>query len=152
MVAYLGFADRTYGRIAAGSLARYRRQRRVQLTIGEVRQGSMLLVIREAANAVFSAHGLILTGLALKYLPDLVRAPATSYRDYQEGRLIRAKRERLAHRVASDKLLRELTRKDLSQILGVLTKIYEVELGGTTGAQKFARNSIEDVRINERDE
>src|SRR5204863_10068495 len=76
-------------------------------------------------------------GLALKYLPDLIRAPASAYRDIQEGRHTTAKRKRLLARAAADERLAKLDKKTLGQLASILTRVYEMEERHIASSQKF---------------
>jgi len=145
--AYLAFADRVYGRVKFGSLRPYVRKERAQLTVAEARTGSLVLVITEIVDALASPHGLILTALTLKYLPDVIKAPAAAYRDYEQGRLHRAERKRLLALMSADETLQPLEAKVLSQLTGVLSKIYELEQHRLASAQNFAIRSVLDVQL-----
>lgn len=145
--AYLAFADRVYGRVKFGTLRRYARRERDQLTIAEARSGSLILLIKEVVDALASPQGIILTGLALKYLPEVIKAPAAAYRDYEQGRLHRAERKRLSTLASADDSLSGLQPKELSQLAAVLSKLYELEQHRITSAQSFAIKSVLDVQV-----
>jgi hypothetical protein len=147
LAAYLAFADRVYGRLSFGSLRRYARRERDQLTISEARTGSLILLIKEVVDALASPQGIILTGLALKYLPEVIKAPAAAYRDYEQGRLHRAERKRLLALASTDDALRVLQPRELSQLTAVLLKIYELEQHRLASAQSFAIRSVLDVEL-----
>jgi hypothetical protein len=144
--AYLAFGDRIYGRLTFESLQKYRRAWSDQLEM-DVRAGSLLLVLREAIDAALSPPGLILTGLALKYLPDLIRAPASAYRDYEQGRLLRAERQRITERAEVDPVLGRLRRKDILGITSVLARLYGLEQHRAASAQRFSLRSVQEVII-----
>ena len=145
--AYLGLADRVYGRLVFGSLKRYARRRNEHFTISEIRRGSLVLVVREVLDTLTSPAGLILTGLALKYLPEVIKAPAVAYRDYQQAKLHRAERRRLEARASIDEDLGKLSVTELNQLTRVLTKIYDIEQSKLLSAQQFAIRSVIEVRI-----
>jgi hypothetical protein len=146
LASYLAFADRTYGRFVYGSLERYRR-RKSRLEIAEVRRGSVLLVLKEAAESVSSAHGLAFTALVLKFLPDVIKAPAAAYRDFEEARFRRAERKRLAQRAEASSALQHVDSGDLRQILSAMLDAYATEYSRISGAQDFAVRAVEAVQI-----
>jgi hypothetical protein len=107
----------------------------------------LIFFIKEVVNALASPQGIILTGLALKYLPEVIKAPAAAYRDYEQGRLNRAERKRLSTLASADDSLSALQPRQLSQLAAVLSKIYESEQHRITSAQNFAIKSVLDVRV-----
>jgi hypothetical protein len=143
---YLSFADRTYGRLLCGSLERYRRGKS-QLRLTEAREGSILLILREAIEVFSSPHALALTALVLKLLPDVIKAPSAAYRDYEEGRLRRAERKRLAQRAETIPALQALQSAELRQILNAVLDAFAKESNRVAAVQDFAIRTVVDVQM-----
>lgn len=147
LAAYLAFADRVYGRLSFESLDKYARRRRSHLRIHEIRRGSVVLILREFAKAASSPYGIVLTGLVLRYLPDIIKAPAAAYRDYEEARYRRAERKHLLQRAEADPLLAKSDAKDVRQIATTVFEAYELERTRLGGPQSFSMSSVESVRL-----
>src|ERR1044071_5959463 len=67
--AYLMLADRTYGRLITDDLRSYSRTRYRQLRLSEIREGSIVLSITEAASQLREAAPYIVLVWFLRYLP-----------------------------------------------------------------------------------
>jgi hypothetical protein len=116
--AYLTLVDRAYGRISPFGLWTYSRRPAEQLRVSQVRQGSIELIIEKILETSSQASPLIFLYLLFKYFPGIVKAASEGYRNYEDGRLSRAKRKEIEKRDTSSgqRLIKENdTRKSQSQ-------------------------------------
>lgn len=172
---YLDLIDRSYGRLAVGDLYSYARRRSEHLRLAEVRQGSLELVFSTALHAL-DAPTVLTLWMLLKYLPDLSRAAGDfaarageAYRDYEEGRLVRAQRREMERgrdaptlapaakanlraAVRADEDLATLTPERRRQLIRLLDVLYASEERELPSATRFAENSVMDVRLRVNDE
>ncbi len=150
MAAYLVVIDN--GRLSRRGLASYVRVRRSQLHISSVRQGSVELVIQELSSHSTSLIALAVLRCFLKYLPGGLREIAAAYRDYEEGLMVRARRQELRHQIRQDEELSALDDKRKKEIAAFLDALYYQERRHLPAAKRFAELYVRRVILQLSDE
>jgi len=157
---YLQLADRAFGRMATADLYEYSRTPAAQLKVAQFRRGSLETIFSAALESV-DAQNLLVLWLLLKYLPHGVRNSVAAYRDYEEARYTRARRqelanierERLRNVIRADPELQHLTPERVRQIARLLEALYSAERRQLPAAIRFATNYVHRIwlRIGNRD-
>jgi hypothetical protein len=80
--AYLRVIDGFYGQLQTTGYLSYAHQPHQQLRISEIKQGSLDFIIQEIFSAATNPY-LIVVWLALKYLPNVIKASADVARAYR---------------------------------------------------------------------
>lgn len=146
--AFLGFIDGIYGRLSKEGIRSYSSRKHHHLEITQVRQGSWELVL----EGVISKHHqhaelLVIIWLAVKYLPPAVQSIASSYREYEEGRLAREQRRKIRHGIESDELMKEIPVTRKKELTALLNSVYEKEKKVLHRVSRFIDGRLIDVFI-----
>lgn len=146
--AFLAFIDGIYGRLSKKGFRSYSSRKYHHLEITQVRQGSWELVL-EGVVSRYQQHAelLVVIWLAVKYLPPAVHSIASSYREYEQGRLAREQRRQIRHRIESDELMKDLPATRKREITALLNSIYEKEKRGLHRVSRFIDGRLIDVFI-----
>jgi hypothetical protein len=150
----LGFVDRTYGRLSPRGIRSYARREDEQVRISEVRSGSYELIIETLANNTEAVTSLVVISLLIKYLPGALESLSASYKDIEEGRYTREKRNQLRKQIEEDDNLQSLSRNKQDQLVEYLDHLYERDRKHLKNVGMFSMQSVIDVliRIAKKDE
>lgn len=140
---YLGLIDNTYGRLSYRGLRSYAHTHREQLKISSIKASSIELILSEAVTELDSTTRLIVIYLMLRYLPH---SWAAAYRDYEEGRFTRARRQSLRRQIQNDEELATLDHERKNQLVRFLDSCYQRERQ-TPKAREFDSRYIEEITI-----
>jgi hypothetical protein len=140
---YLSTIDGFYGRLYPKGFYSYVHKIDQQLQISEVRKGSTDFIITQVAQTIESQRDIIVFYLSLKLLPTITKA----YKNYEEARLARINRIRIAREMKRDESLQQLTPEHIRKLAMLLEKIYSVEIRHLTAAIRFAQKYIKEVTI-----
>jgi len=143
----LGFVDRTYGRLSPRGIRSYAKREDEQVRISEVRSGSYELIIETLANNTEAVTSLVVISLLIKYLPGALESLAASYKDYEEARYTKEKREKLRKQIEDDENLKSLSRNKQDQLVRYLDSLYERDRKHLKNVGLFSKQSVIDVLI-----
>ena len=143
--AYLNFIDKTFGRLTPEGITSYSKTSKYELKIAEVRLGSWEIIITNLLSNTASINALIVVGLLLKYLPGIIKSSFSSYRDYEEGRLARIRRQQIKEQIKEDEKLSQLEKRHINQLSQTLDILYEVEIRDLSKARKFSKETVVQV-------
>jgi hypothetical protein len=161
--AYLSLADRVYGRMTELGLKSYSQAIGGQLSIQEIRKGSLEIVMAQPVTRPKDATPLAVLWLCLKHLPSWIRAVheadkswsepsgnltfnyGSLYGSLQEERVARESRRRLRGEIKRDGSLERLDDRKVSQLAVLLEELYMVERRQLPAAARFAAKSVKDV-------
>lgn len=145
--AYLNFIDRTYGRLTPEGLFSYAQRRAAQVRISSIRSGSIDVVISELISQSEHVTRLVVLYLLLKHLPSGLNTLATAYRDYEEGRLTRARRKQLREQVQEDDEIEALDRERKNQLVRFLDDCYQQEQRQAPRVRRFTITYVQNVML-----
>jgi len=143
--AYLNFIDRAYGRLMPKGIIHYSRTHRYELKISKIEHGSIEIIISNLLSDPNSIKALIIVGLLLKYLPEIFKSALSTYHDYEEGRLSKARRQQITERIKKDEKLTKLTGKQVNQLCNFLDLMYKKDIRNLSKAQKFSKETVIEV-------
>jgi len=141
--AYLSLIDRIYGRLSPKGLNSYAHKESGQLEIGELRKGSLELVISEAASHFREVAVLIVLWQVLKQLPNI----AAAFKDYQEAMLARQNRKRIKQEMQREESLQRLDKKRLNELVTVVNTLLTTEHKHLNAPIRFAQTRVKFVTI-----
>lgn len=147
MSAFLEFIDHIHGRLTSEGFRSYARREYGHLKISRLRSGSFELVLETVLRHLKQSEILLIIWLALKYLPHVIQAAATSYNEYEQGRLARENRKRLKQEMKDEKKLRNLPPNRLRELATLIDILYSKEADNLPRAKRFARKNLLDVEI-----
>jgi hypothetical protein len=150
--AYLNFIDKAYGRLTPRGIIHYARTSTYELKATEIRQGSLEIVISNILSESTSIRAIIIVGLLLKYLPSIIKSVLSSYRDYEEARLSRIRREQIREQIKKDKDLCKISRRQIYQLAIFLDNMYRADMRDINKAHKFSKENIVKVNFNLREQ
>ncbi|MBW2570216.1 MAG: hypothetical protein JRE47_12860 [Deltaproteobacteria bacterium] len=145
---YMRFLDKAYGRLTPKGLISYSRTPENELKIEEIRHGSLEIIISKLLSEIGSINALILVGLLLKFLPGFIKSTLSAYRDYEEGKLARARREQIKEQIKKDKRLKELSKKHIYQLTQFFDAMYSMDIRNLPKAHKFSSDTVIEVKFN----
>ena len=143
LAAYLNFIDKAYGRLTPKGIAHYARTPEYELRVSEIKHGSIEIVIANLLSDPESIKALIIVGLLLKYMQGTIKSVLASYRDYEEARLARARRQQIKH----DKRLAELPDRQVNQLCHLLDLMYGMDIRNLPKAHKFSKETVIEVEF-----
>lgn len=141
--AYLNFIDKAFGRLTPEGISTYSKTSKYELKIAEVKFGSWEIIITNLLSNSSTIHALILVGLLLKYLPGIIR----SYRDYEEGRLARIRRQQIKEQIREDERLSQLADRHINQLSQALDILYGMDIRNISKARKFSKETVIQVDL-----
>ena len=147
--AYLRIIDGFYGKLQTAGYLSYAHRLDRQLRITNIKQGSLDLIFSEILETVTNPY-LIVVWLALKYLPNIIKASADlarAYRDIEEGRLARVNRQQIRAEIRRDEALQGLGADRIRQLCSVLDGLYTAEHNTIGKAIRFAKKHVKEVKI-----
>ena len=139
--------DRTYGRLSPRGIRSYANREDVQVRISEVRSGSYELIIETLANNTEAVTSLVVISLLIKYLPGALESLSASYKNYEEARYTKEKREQLRKQIEDDENLQSLSRNKQDQLVRYLDYLYERDRKHIKNVGLFSKQSVIDVLI-----
>lgn len=140
--AYLNFIDKAFGRLTPEGITTYSKTSKYELKIAEVRFGSWEIIIANLLSDSSSIQALILVGLLLKYLPGTIKSSLSSYRDYEEGRLARIRRQQIKAQIKEDERLSQLADRHINQLSQTLDILYRMDIRNLSKARKFSKETV----------
>jgi hypothetical protein len=145
--AFLGFIDRAYGRLSPRGIRSYAQKHEEQLTISRVQPGSLEMLLEALAQNKEALTGLVILGMALKYLPAVFESLASAYRDYEEARYTRERRRQLMKQIEADEQAKALEKRQKEQLAELLDRLYAAERDNLRAAGEFAAQNLRQVRL-----
>ena len=147
LAAYLNFLDKAYGRLTPKGIAHYARTPEYELRVSEIKHGSIEIVIANLLSDPESIKALIIVGLLLKYMQGTIKSVLASYRDYEEARLARARRQQIKEQIKHDKRLAELPDRQVNQLSHLLDLMYGMDMRNLPKAHKFSKETVIEVEF-----
>ncbi len=147
LAAYLEIIDRVFGRFESESLLQYSLKKDEHLRISKIQSGSVELLLKALASNGGEVTFLVVLGLFLKYLPEIFRSAAASFKDYQEGAMLREQRRQLHEKTKADRELSTLDDKRRRQLVALLDTLYGQEHRRLPAARRFAQKSVNEIKI-----
>ena len=145
--AYLNFLDKSYGRLTQKGIISYSRSPEHELKITELRRGSLEIVLSNFLSNPNSIIALILVGLLLKYLPGIIRSVLSGYRDYEEAKLAKVRRQQLKGQINNDRHLKNLNDRQMTQLRDFFDAMYGVDVRNLPKAHKFSSETVIEVEF-----
>ena len=140
--AYLNFIDKAFGRLTPEGINTYSKTSKYELKIAEVRFGSWEIIIANLLSDPASIKALILVGLLLKFLPGIIKSSLTSYRDYEEGRLARVRRQQIKEQIMENEKVSRLADRHINQLSQLLDILYAMDKRNLSKARKFSKETV----------
>ncbi|SRR5258708_18973559 len=156
LAAYLSLADRVYGRAFELGIYSYAQRPAAQLTITEIRHGSLEFHFVDSLINYFREHpeSLIFLYLFLRYGPtglkdisETVKNLADSYKGVQEGKLAKINRKKVAEDMKNDEILRTLSESQRSDLRRVLRYFEAKEQRNLKPARRLGLKSVREIII-----
>ena len=144
---YLEFIDRAYGRLVSEEFRSYAQRPTEQIQVTEFRPGSVEMIFQEVLANADKVSSTILVGILLKYLPAAIESLAAAFKDFEEARLIRLRREKLRKKLQQDQELKRLSSDSLEQLVVYLDMIYQLEHRNLPPARRFAEKYMQLLQI-----
>ncbi len=148
LASYMRFLDKAYGRLSPKGIVSYSRTTENELRISEIRHGSLEIIISKLLSEPNSVKSLILVGLLLRYLPGIIKSTLSAYRDYEEGRLARARKQQIKEQIKKDKHLGELSDRHVYQLTQFLDAMYGMDIRNLPRAHKLSSDTVIEVEFN----
>jgi len=152
LAAYLNFIDKAYGRLTPRGIMHYARTSTYELTVTEIRHGSVEFVISNILSESTSIKAIIIVGLLLKYLPSIIKSVLSSYRDYEEASLARIRRQQIREQIKKDKDLDKISNQQIYQLAIFLDNLYRTDMRDINKSHKFSKENIVKVKFNLREQ
>ena len=143
---YLTFIDKINGRLSAEGIYSYSHKRNKQLKIAEVRNGSIELIVAEQISQL-DANKLIIIFLVIKYIPTAIRELSSAYRNYEDARLIRAKRRIIKQELKEDYRFQHVSEKDLNQTVKIIEFFTNAYKQYIPSVLRFTKASVKKISI-----
>ena len=151
--AYLSLIDRLYGRLSPTGLRSYSLSKNQQLNITEFRKGSLEIVFR-FVNEMREVSALILIVMFLKSLPTAIKAIsegtkslADAYKSYEEAKLTKTNREKLAENIEKEKSLEKLNGERKEELVTILEAMFIKEDKKLSSLRRFAHKYVKKIRL-----
>lgn len=147
LAAYLNFIDKAYGRLSPKGIINYSRSSKYELKVSEIRHGSLEIVISYLLANPNEISALILVGLLLKYLPGIIKSGLSAYRDYEEGRLAKARRQQIKEQIKNDEKLNGLKDRQVNQLCHFFDAMYGMDIRNLPKAYRFSKEMVIEVEF-----
>jgi len=147
MAGYLDFIDRVYGRLVTDGLRSYAQRPNEQIRVSTFRSSSLEMIFQEVLANIDAVSATILIGLMLKYIPAALESLAAAYKDYEEARLTRLRREQLRKEMIKDKHLKALDSQSLDQLSEYIDSIYQIEARNMPKMLRFSEDAVEGIQF-----
>jgi len=148
LAAYLNFIDKAYGRLSPKGIINYSRSSKYELKVTEIRHGSLEIVISYLLANHDKISALILVGLSLKYLPGIIKSGLSAYRDYEEGKLAKIRRQQIKEQIKNEKKLSGLKDRQVNQLCHFFDAMYGMDIRNLPKAYKFSKETVIEVEFN----
>lgn len=148
LAAYLNFIDKAYGRLSPKGIINYSRSSKYELKVSKIRHGSLEIVISYLLANPNEISALILVGLLLKYLPGIIKSGLSTYRDYEEGKLTKARRQQIKEQIKNDVKLNGLKDRQVNQLCHFFDAMYGMDIRNLPKAYKFSKEVVIEVEFN----
>jgi hypothetical protein len=146
--AYLSFLDKSFGRFTPKGILSYSQSHEYELRILEFRRGSLELVLSKLLSNSDAVTALIIVGLLLKYMPGIIRSALSAYRDYEEAKLAKIRRQQIREQIKKDKHLQELNDRQILQLSNLLETLYGLDVRDITKAHRFSSETVIEIKFN----
>ncbi|MEQ8992642.1 MAG: hypothetical protein RLO46_12530 [Pseudomonadales bacterium] len=148
MAAFSEFIDRVYGRVSPEGLRSYSlRERSEHLRAKEVNAGSWEIVFQAIVSHFPHPEMLLITWLAIKYLPSAAHEIASAYREFEEGRLIRQNRKRIRAEMEADEQLVKIPARQRQQLAALIEELHRAESRNMPRVTRFCLFSLKEIFI-----
>jgi len=148
LAAYLNFIDNSYGRLSPKGILSYSQSQRHELRIAEIRHGSLEIILSNYLSNANSVIALILIGLLLKYLPGIIKSTLSAYRDYEEAKLAKVRRQQIKEQIKNDQHLKNLNDEQVIKLSNLFDVMYGADMRNLLKAHKLSNETVMEVSCN----
>lgn len=148
LASYFNFIDKIYGRLTPSGLASYAQKPKEQLELSSVRKDSIELIISEVLSNIDKASPLIVILLALKYLPEFLRAYGETAKNLAESGLRKKQTEMLAMEIKEqEENLAEVDEETLHLLILLLAALYHREARSLPAVHRFSEKHVKEIHF-----
>jgi hypothetical protein len=147
LAAFLEFIDRVYGRLDPRGLRSYAHRPQEHIRIREVRTGSFELIFAELLAQSDKVTALLIVYILMKNLPDILKSLAQAYKDLEEARFTRKRREILEEQLRKNPDTQKLKSQERQQVAGYLDEILTAEREAISQVGEFTQEHIKYISL-----
>jgi hypothetical protein len=147
LAAFLEFIDRVYGRLDPRGLRSYAHRPQEHIRIREVRPGSFELIFAELLAQSDKVTALLIVYILIKNLPDVLKSLAQAYKDLEEARFTRKRREILEEELRKNPDTQKLKLQECQQVAGYLDEILTAERETISQVGEFTEQHIKYISL-----
>jgi len=147
LAAFLEFIDRVYGRLDPRGLRSYAHRPQEHIRISEVRPGSFELVFAELLAQSDKVTFFLIVYILINSLPEVLKSLAQAYKDLEEARYTRKRREILEQELRKDPKLQKLKPRERQQLTDYLDEILAAESESISQAGEFTEQHVHYVSL-----
>jgi hypothetical protein len=147
LAAFLEFIDRVYGRLDPRGLRSYAHRPQEHIRIREVRPGSFELIFAELLAQSDKVTALLIVYILIKNLPDILKSLAQAFKDLEEARFTRKRREILEEELRKNPDTQELKHQERQQVAGYLDEILTAERETISQVSDFTQGHIKYISL-----
>ena len=144
---FLELTDRFYGRSDPRGLRSYAHRRDDQIEIAEVRRGSIELVLSEIVAHTDKVAPIFVLYLLLKYLPEFLKSIVSVYKDFEEAKYTKVRREQLEKQMEEDEETQNLAETQRKELVEVLDNIYVAEREALRKTEDFVLSRYRKIKM-----
>ncbi len=144
---YLELIDGFYGRADPRGYRSYAHRPEDQVEIAEVRRGSLELIISELIAHTDTVAPVFILYLLLKYLPDFLKSIVSIYKNFEEAKYLKARRENLQKQMEDDKEIKVLNQDQRQELIEILDGIYVAESDTIRKSVNFVESRFRRIKM-----
>jgi hypothetical protein len=144
---YLRLIDGVYGRLDPKGFRSYAQRESAYLRIDEVRPGSMEVILSELLATTERAIPLLVLYVLLKYLPEFLKSLASAFKDFEEARHTRLRRQQLSEAIHADEELQSVSKGSKQHLIDFLDDMYASEASNLRGARRIAELHLKELTL-----
>jgi hypothetical protein len=153
LASFLEFIDRVYGRLDPRGLRSYAHRPQEHIRISQIRPGSFELIFAELLAQSDKVTFFLIVYFLINSLPEVLKSLAQAYKDFEEARYTRKRREILEQELRKNPKLQKLKPQEREQLVEYLDEILIAEREALPQAGEFTKRHVHSVflRIEDND-
>lgn len=144
---YLELIDRFYGRSDPRGYRSYAHRPDDQVEFAEVRPGSLELVISEILAQSDTVAPVLVLYLLLKYLPEFLKTIVSVYKDFEEAKYLKVRRENLQQQMQADNEIENIDQNQRQELVKMIDGIYIAERDSIRKSISFIENRFRGIKL-----
>lgn len=144
---YLELIDRFYGRLYPRGFRSYAHRPDDQVEFAEVRPGSFELVISEILAQSDTVAPVLVLYLLLKYLPEFLKSVVSVYKDFEEAKYLKVRRENLQQQMQAETEIDNIDQDQRQELVELIDGIYIAECDTIRRSINFIESRFRAIKL-----